>query len=143
MFSFIKDLKNPEKKHGTGGIDDIKDDGVFLYEELGFLGKKSMVSWRAKPQREWKGFEIFNQSASLSCVAQTVAKLLGIENKKEEGRFLRFSSRDIYERGHQPGGGMYYQGAMDIGYRWGSALDSLIPSEGLPEDKMRRAEDRT
>jgi len=101
------------------------------------------IVWEPKSESEWRKYPIFNQDGSSSCAAQTVAKVLGIENVLEEGKFVFYSARDIYSRRiNFPGKGMYYQNAMEIGYKFGATVEQLMPSQGLSESEMNRSDDR-
>lgn len=123
----------------TGAIPDIKDNRDFRFEEI---GKVAVVDWQEK--KDWKTYESFDQDGSSSCVANAVAKMLGIENLKEEGKFIHFSPRDIYtRRTNKPAEGMYFREAMEIGSKYGATLEQLMPSQGLSETIMNSAEDRT
>ena len=46
------------------------------------------VDWKEEPPVQWRKFPVRNQDGSLTCVAQTGAKLLGIDNDIEEENFL-------------------------------------------------------
>lgn len=123
----------------TGAIPDIKDSRDFRFEEI---GKVAVVDWKEKT--DWKTYESFDQDGSSSCVANAVAKMLGIENLKEEGKFVHFSPRDIYtRRTNKPAEGMYFREAMEIGSKYGATLEQLMPSQGLSEVIMNSALDRT
>lgn len=123
----------------TGAIPDIKDSRDFRFEEI---GKTAVIDWQEK--KEFKTYESFDQDGSSSCVANAVAKALGIENLKEEGKFVHFSPRDIYSRrSNKPSEGMYFREAMEIGSKYGATLEQLMPSQGLSEAIMNDAEDRT
>jgi hypothetical protein len=101
------------------------------------------VIWKAKSPSEWRRFPIFDQDGSGSCVAQTCAKLLGIENFLEEGKFVHFSARDIYSRRDNQGlPGMWLQNGLDIAYRYGSTLEQLMPSQKKNEQEMNDFSDR-
>lgn len=122
----------------TGAIPDIKDIRDFRFEEI---GKVAVVDWQEKT--DWKTYESFDQNGSSSCVANAVSKMLGIENMKEEGKFIHFSPRDIYtRRTNKPGEGMSFREAMEIGSKYGATLEQLMPSQGLSETIMNSAEDR-
>lgn len=140
MFSFLKNLRNPEKRYGTGGIIDLPDERDFRAEEI--YTAFEPVQWIEKSQNQWRRFPIFDQNGSAACVSFSVAKLLGIENFLEEGKFVVYSARDIYSRGYQPNGGMFYRDGMDIGYKYGATVEQLMPFQKLGEDAMRKADDR-
>lgn len=123
----------------TGAIPDKEDRRDFKFEEI---GKVAVIDWQEK--KDWKTYESFDQDGSSSCVANAVAKMLGIENMKEEGKFIHFSPRDIYSRRpNKPGEGMVFREAMEIGSKYGATLEQLMPSQGLSETIMNSAEDKT
>ena len=102
------------------------------------------IIWKEKPESEWRKFPIFSQNGSGSCVAQTIAKVLGIENFLEEGKFVHFSARDIYtHRKNFPSLGMWFQDGLQIGYEFGATFEQLMPSQGLNEMAMNIYSDRT
>ena len=99
--------------------------------------------WREKLESEWRKYPIFDQDFSSSCLANAIAKALGIENVLEEGKFIFFSPRDIYtRRKNYPGRGMWFQDGCDIGYRHGATLETLMPSMGKGEEEMNKFDDR-
>lgn len=101
------------------------------------------VEWKEKPESEWRRFSIRNQDGSGSCVAQTAAKMLGIENFLEEGRFIDFSARDIYAQRINLGSpGMVGYDVMDIIKKKGATFEEFMPSQNLNEVKMDKANDR-
>ena len=94
-----------KKKFGTGALKDKPDMRDYDLREI---ASAPIVSWTEKT--DFKSFPIFNQSQSSSCVAQATAKLLGIENYLEEGKFVSLSARDIYSRRiNYPLEGMYFR----------------------------------
>ncbi len=102
------------------------------------------INWVEKPESDWRKFPIFDQDGSSSCVAQTVAKTLGIENFLEEGKFVFYSPRDIYTRRKNfPSGGMWFQDGMKIGNEKGATIEQLMPGQGVSENEMNKSEDRT
>lgn len=145
MFSFFK--KKPKVNiESLGLIDDPRTqeekDKDFRAEEI--LASFAPIEWKEKPESEWRKFPVFSQAQSSSCVAQAVAKALGIENYLEEQKFVRFSARDIYiRRMNLPGEGMYFANALDIGYKFGATVEQLMPSQGMPESAMNISSDRT
>ena len=132
----INYFRNPEKKYGTGGMPEIPDVRDYKHDEV--VAKSTPVRWVEKSKSEWKTYPKFDQDGSGSCVGQTVAKMLGVENVLEEDRFVHFSARDIYSRGYvEPGGGMYGREAMKIGKEHGATLEQLMPSQQMGEKQMR------
>lgn len=127
-----------KKKFGTGALIDAKDERDFLYKEI---ATAPVVNWQEKTT--FKTFPIFNQDGSSSCVAQAVAKVLGIENAKEENKFVSLSARDIYTRRTNPTEGMFYHEAMKIANEFGATIEQLMPSQNLPETELNKSTDRT
>ncbi len=86
---------------------------------------------------------IVNGIAVHNCVGQTYAKLLGVENVLEEGKWVHFSARDIYsQRSIKPAFGMHSQEAAEICYKKGATIEQLMPSQNLPEVEMNKEHDR-
>lgn len=140
MFNFLKNLRSPEKRFGTGLVLDKrtlkeKERDYFASEILPDIMKAP--AWVEKSKEQWRRFEpIFNQVGSSSCVGQTVALSMGIENYLEEAKFVPLSARFIYAQGYELGGGMYYAKAFDIAKKQGAPPEQLMPSQNLGEDKM-------
>lgn len=118
-------------------------DKDYLHEEIASSGAvPKEFKWKEK--KEYRTFPIRDQHASMSCVAQSVAKALGIENLLEENKFHVFSALDIYDyRVNKPGEGMVGNDAMQIVTQFGATFDSLLPSQGLNEAQMNKPVERT
>jgi hypothetical protein len=102
-----------------------------------------LIEWRKKSESEMPNFPIFYQDYSSSCVAQAVAKAVGIENWIEEGKFIRLSARHPYsQRSNKPGLGMYFLEGLKLGSQ-GITFEQLMPSQGLDESLMNDASDKT
>lgn len=98
------------------------------------------VNWVEKPQSEWRKFPIFNQDGSGSCVAQTLAKLLGILYWLKNQLYVHFSATHIYQRrANRPQGGMAGVDAFNIA-RNGATLEELVPSQNMTDPQMDGAE---
>ena len=98
------------------------------------------VNWVEKPQSEWRKFPIFNQDGSGSCVAQTLAKLLGVLYWLKNQLYVHFSATHIYQRRvNKPSGGMAGVDAFDIA-RKGVTLEELVPSQDMTDPQMDGAE---
>jgi hypothetical protein len=127
-----------KKPKGTGALLDerpeeekIKD---YKFEEI--VSQANPVDWREKPQNEWRKFPIFNQNGSGSCVAQTLAKLLGIMYWLKNGNYVHFSATHIYQRRiNKPSSGMSGVDALDIA-RKGVTLEVLAPSQNMTDEQM-------
>jgi len=95
------------------------------------------VRWQERKPEQWRRFPIFNQDRSSSCVAQTIAKLLGVENYLEENLFVLYSAGDIYsQRKNYPSEGMWFKDGMEIGYKLGAVLEQLMPSQRKTEAEL-------
>lgn len=145
MNNWIKSLfKIPAKKYGTGALDDDRSPGEkeqdYQAEEIASFAP---VEWREKRPEEWRKFPIFNQDGSSSCVAQSIAKMLGIENYLEEGLYIQLSARDIYtRRSNKNTGGMWFYEACKIAKDYGATLEALMPSQEQDEATINRSDDR-
>jgi len=94
------------------------------------------VSWVEKPQKDWRNFPIFNQNGSGSCVAQTMAKLLGIMYWIKNQTYVHFSATHVYQRrSNKPAGGMNGVNAFEIA-KEGVTLEDLVPSQGMTDNQM-------
>jgi len=145
MFWFLKRKTNVNIEK-LGAIPDPRTkeekDDDYLAKEI--LFSYAPVEWREKNEDEWSKFPIFFQNRSSSCIAQAVAKALGIENFIEEGKFVHYSARDIYSRRkNYPSEGMYFQDGMSIGHKEGATFEQLMPSQGMSESLMNDSADRT
>lgn len=142
---FSKFYKKQEYSFGWLGDEKEHLDERNYYTEEIFKSYPS-PNWVEKKPSEWRRFEpIRNQSTSSSCVAQSLALALGIENYLEEGKFEVLSARFIYSRGYveATGGGMFYLQALEIARKEGTCLEQQMPSLGLDENAMRKRDDET
>ena len=95
------------------------------------------LSWVEKNFDEVSRFPVRDQGGSGSCVSQTLALILGIENFLEEGRFVEFSAKDIYtRRSNKDTMGMMGVEALEIVRKYGCTLEALIPSQKQNEVDM-------
>ena len=120
----IEDPRSPEEKERD-----------FKHEEL--FASAPAPKWE---EREPRKFPIFNQDGSLACVAFATAKILGIDEVYEGREFVHLSPRDIYTRRTNAGGGMFLPEALNIAYKHGATLESLVDSEENNEDKQNSKE---
>ncbi|GIW67864.1 MAG: hypothetical protein KatS3mg096_732 [Candidatus Parcubacteria bacterium] len=144
MFKLLKKIFVKQPEFGTGWLGDEKeylDERNYHTEEI--FKSYPTPTWQEKPQSQWRRFEpIRNQLTSFSCVAQSLALALGIENLLEEGKFEVLSARFIYSRGYvTPDGGMFYLQALEIARKEGTCLEQQMPSMGLNEEQMRVKDD--
>lgn len=94
------------------------------------------VQWEEKPRETWRKFPIFNQNGSFSCVAQTMAKLMGILYWLKNGVYVHFSASHIYQRRiNKPLGGMGGVNCFDIA-KQGVTLEVLAPSQAMTDAQM-------
>ncbi len=107
------------------------------YKIAELVSSADPVDWRLKTQDEWRKFPIFDQNGSGSCVAQTAAKLLGINySLKNNGEYVHFSATDIYQRRqNKPSGGMHGIDAFNI-MREGVTLEDLARSQKMTDAQM-------
>jgi hypothetical protein len=67
-------------KKGTGALVDTRTKAEkekdYFFAEV--VASANPVDWVEKKESEWRSFPIFNQNGSGSCVAQTMAKMLGV-----------------------------------------------------------------
>lgn len=136
MFTYI--IKLFQRPKGTGANLDNrpkdKQDKDYHLSEL--VGAVNPVTWIEKPQSGWRKFPIFNQNGSGSCVAQTLAKLMGISYWLLNGIYVHFSATHIYQRRpNKPAGGMAGVDAFNIA-REGVTLENLAPSQNLTDEQM-------
>lgn len=123
---------------GTGALLDTRDEALklndFRFEEA--VASAASVNWVEKTEEQWRKFPIFDQNGSGSCVAQTLAKLLGILYWLKNGTYVHFSATHIYQRRfNKPSGGMAGVDALDIARR-GVTLEVLTPSQRMTDEQM-------
>jgi len=89
--------------------------------------------------KTWRKFPVRNQDGSGSCVAQTLAKLLGILAYLKWKVFITFSASHIYmRRSNKNVGDGQGMGAVDV-YKiaqQGVTFEELMPSQGMSEVQM-------
>ena len=101
------------------------------------LTSTTLVVWVEKTKPQWRQFPIFNQNGSGSCVAQTVAKELGIMRWLKDKVYVHFSATDIYQkRSNKPDGGMGAIDARGIVSKSGATLEVLTPSQSMTDTQM-------
>ena len=84
-----------------------------------------------------KAFEIQNQDGSLSCVAQSVAKLLGMHEVFEGREYKRLCPKFIYtRRANYPDGGMWMPNALAIAKNFGACEETFMPCDDKDEAFM-------
>ena len=124
------------KQKGTGALEDTRKpqekEKDFHLNEL--VTTMQPVEWKEKDT--WNTYPIFDQNGSGSCVAQTLAKMLGIMYLNEHGEYVHFSATDAYQRrSNAPGGGMIGVDALRIATK-GVTFESLVPSQSMTDAQM-------
>lgn len=111
-----------------------KKEKDYIFREI--VSAVAPVKWVEKPQSEWRKFPIFNQDGSGSCVAQTMAKLMGIMYWLKNQVYVHFSATHIYQRrNNKPLSGMSGIDVFKIAQK-GVTLEELVPSQSLSDLKM-------
>jgi hypothetical protein len=106
----------------------------YKFEEI--VSSIAPVNWKEKKQNDWRKFPIFDQDGSGSCVAQTMAKLLGIMYWLANGIYVHFSATHIYQRRfNKPEGGMNGDDVFKIASE-GVTLEELVPSQNMSDSEM-------
>jgi hypothetical protein len=124
----------------TGALEDTRPQEEKEKDWHKDLATSISLNWIEKDFDEIKSFPVRDQSTSGSCVAQSLALILGIENFLEEGRFIEFSAKDIYTRRTNEGMGMIGIEALDIVRKNGCTLEVLVPSQHMGETYMNEIE---
>lgn len=127
-----------EENFQSGALPDERPEAEkakdFKFEEI--VASVNPVVWTEKLPTAWRKFPIFNQDGSGSCVAQTMAKLLGVMYWLKNGIYVHFSATHIYQRrSNKPAGGMAGVNAFDIS-REGVTLEVLVPSQDMTDTQM-------
>lgn len=105
------------------------------------IASAAPFEWKEHAESDWPKYPVFDQGQDGTCVAQTTAKELGINNFKEEGLFAELSRADIYSRrSNKPGQGMNGPEANDFTVKHGITMESLIPTGTAvsSNDKVKR-----
>lgn len=124
------------KQKGTGALEDLRP---FTEKEKDYEFKEMVtsaepVNWVEK--NSWRTFPIYDQNGSGSCVAQTVAKMLGVMYWLLNNEYVHFSATHVYQRrDNKPKGGMEGVNALDIA-REGVTLEDLVVSQKMTDEQM-------
>lgn len=106
----------------------------YLQKEI--VASFNPVIWIEKSPTEWRAFPIFNQNGSGSCVAQTMAKLMGILYWLKNKVYVHFSATHIYQRrANKPSLGMAGTDAFAVAAK-GVTLEQLVPSQDMTDLEM-------
>lgn len=107
----------------------VKD---FKFEEI--VASVNPVEWKEKSK--FKTYPIFDQNGSGSCVAQSVAKMLGAMYQALNGVYVHFSATHVYQRrSNKPSGGMIGVDALNLA-RQSVTLEELVPSQKMTDKQM-------
>ena len=105
----------------------------YRFEEI--VAAADAVTWVEKDT--YRRFPIFDQNGSYSCVAQTLAKVLGVMHQVNEGEWIKFSPGFIYQlRFNRPNGGMAGIDAWEIVRKNGALLDEFFRSDKKTEAQL-------
>jgi hypothetical protein len=127
-----------------GAIDDYRTDEEKAkdYEFKEIVASFAPVNWTEKSVDQWRRFPTRDQDGSGSCVAQTMAKMLGILSTLNNDEFIEFSASYIYQRRQNKtwgnGEGMWGTDAFEIVRKNGATLEVLMPSQSLNEREINR-----
>ena len=131
-----KKFKNGANRDTRSATAQAKD--YFLNE---IVTSPEPVNWVEKTENTWRNFELRNQDGSGSCVAQTVAKMLGICHYLNKGYFPTLSASYVYQKRSNKGTeGMIGIDAWEIARKYGSILEENMPSQNLSEIKINEVE---
>lgn len=130
------------KKFQSGAVIDTRTDEEkskdFLFKET--VATSNLPLWEYKTLEQCRKFPIFNQDGSGSCVAQSIAKMMGIMYQEENGDYVHFSATHVYQRrANKPQAGMAWVDAFNIA-RKGVTLEELVPSQNMNDEKMDTTE---
>lgn len=125
MFWFFK-----KQKFISGALPDDRPEKEkekdFKFEEI--VSSPEPVIWEEKTS--WRTFPIFDQDGSGSCVAMSLAKILGIMHQVNQGEWIHFSAGYIYQqRKNKPLPGMTANDAWEIVRKTGCLLETFFPSQ--------------
>lgn len=115
-------------------------------KEKDFLQKEIVATiaptpWAQKDPSTWRRFPIRNQAQSGSCVAQTLAKVVGVDYWQKHGEdmanFPILSANTIYNRrSNAPAAGMIGVEAWNLAKEHGLALEAISPSQEKSDAQM-------
>lgn len=103
-----------------------------------------VVNWRVKTPGERKRYPRKYQKTSLSCMAQSGTKALGVENVVEEGVYVDLSARPVYrKRANFPDEGMWQQDCLSLLSAPNACLETQLKSQNMTEAEMNAPFDFT
>lgn len=120
----------------TGALDDIRTEAEknkdWKHEEIA----SSVIPAKWEQKSNFITYPQKRQDGSGSCVAQTIAKLLGINNKLESGEYVELSAKYIYNHRTNTGAGMIPSDALNLAISLGCPPEQLCPSQDQNEEEM-------
>ena len=128
-------------KFQNGALQDTRSEEEkakdFKFEEI--VASVAPVNWIEKAPSSWRKFPIFNQDSRGSCVAQTMAKIMGVMYWLQNQVYVHFSATHLYQRrSNKPKGGMIGVDAFKIAQK-GITLEVLVPSQDMTDVQMDNA----
>lgn len=123
----------------TGALLDTRSDEERArdFNLVEIVASAAPVNWVKKTHDEFRSFAKRFQKNSGSCVAQTMAKILGVMLWLRQGGFVVFSANSIYRsRSNKPSGGMIGVEAFEIARKEGVSLEAIYPSQSKSDSEM-------
>jgi len=125
--------------HGTGALtpNTTKEAELDNYRIEELVAAAAAVNYQNTTPDKWKVYPKRMQSASGTCVAQTIAKMGGILREQATGEFIEYSATTIYrERMNKPSAGMIGTQALDLWRKDGLTLEHLVPSQNMTDAQV-------
>jgi hypothetical protein len=95
------------------------------------------VNWVEKTFKDLRFFSRRDQDGSGSCMAQSGAKVLGIENVVEENLYNEMSATPLYQaRANKPTTGMWQQDCLSLMCKPVVCFESQVPSQKMSDAQM-------
>jgi hypothetical protein len=120
----------------TGALDDPRTKAEknkdWQHEEIALT--TAPVKWEEKTT--FRTFPQKKQNGSGSCVAQTISKLLGINNFLESGIYVDLSAKYLYNHRSNSGAGMTPNDALSLAVSLGCPPEQLCRSQNQTEEEM-------
>ena len=131
-------IKRDRKVFMSGANVDTRSDESkakdYQFKEL--VTSAAPVNWVDKPKDQWRSFPIFSQDGSGSCVAQSMAKMMGIIYWLKNNVYVHYSATHLFQRrANKPQSGMAGVDAFKIAQE-GVTLEVLTPSQNMTDQQM-------
>lgn len=136
MFKKLLAFLNSFRAKETGAIGDNRTLSQIenAYDSRELVSATEPLKW--EEVTDWTGYPVKRQWYTLSCVAQSLAKHLGINNFYDTGKYIDLSAEFIYShRINKPSGGMVWLDSMKIATTIGSCPDLMIKQRIRETDK--------